>query len=106
VGSRLINQRSPDLPSQRLSSASSDAGSPDRGCYSCLPQIADPSDQVGQAGKMFGLDMGLDHGGDTRALALGGGDVFVHEVGVSVDDCELGHGVAAEQARGTGGAVV
>ena len=60
----------------------------------------------GQPGDVIGLDVGLDHGGDLRALRLRGGDVVVDEVRVGVDHCELARRLTAEQIRGAGRLVV
>ena len=63
-------------------------------------------DQLGQPGDVVGLHVGLEHGGDRRALRLGEGDVVVDQVDVGVDDRELSLALAAEQVGGAGGLVV
>ena len=55
---------------------------------------------------MVGLDVGLDHRDDRRALALGRGDVLVDQVDVRVDDGELAVGLAAQEVGRAGGLVV
>ena len=46
-------------------------------------------DQLGQAGDVVGLHVGLEDGDDRHALRLGERDVVVDQVDVRVDDGEL-----------------
>jgi hypothetical protein len=50
---------------------------------------------------MVGLHVRLEHGDDTDALGGRDPHVFIHEVGVRIDDGEACPRRAAEQVRGT-----
>jgi hypothetical protein len=56
-------------------------------------------DQLGQSGDVIGLDVGLEHRGDPRALRLRAGDVPIDQVDVRVHHGELARGLATEQVR-------
>jgi hypothetical protein len=56
--------------------------------------------QVGKAGDVVGLEVGLQDGDDSHALRLGERHVFVDEIHVRVDDRELPMRCTAEHVRG------
>src|SRR4051794_38409688 len=78
----------------------------DAGVLGQVAGCAGARDKLGQAGDVVGLDVGVEHRGDRRALPLGERDVLVHQVEMGVDDREGAVGLAAEEVRGAGGVVV
>jgi hypothetical protein len=63
-------------------------------------------DELGQAGQVVRLHVRLEDRHDGRAQRRRRGEVVIDDLGVRVDDRELGMPAATEQVAGTGGRVV